>query len=234
MSDADDLVAQALGGGIDRQHLAGRQRIGLAVAVGQDRRTRAAPSGGRGRSAPGRETRSVCPTAMVRSRNACPGQTHSSTPLSSRSTAWKIRSPRRVGTHALGHHPADAGDLLPDLGPGQRRHGGRVDVAMGEVPEEVPRGADAEPLELLRPALADALEELDGRVEPEGAGWTVGFAAGRDFGMVSLRHRAATRTKPRRTRQSLSCPSCELAARGPRDHADSASRCCANRSGSNG
>ena len=60
--------------------------------------------------------------AMLRSRNACPGQTHSSTPLSSRSTAWKIRSPRR-----------------------------------------------AEPLELLRPALADALEELDGHVQPEGA-----------------------------------------------------------------
>ena len=50
---------------------------------------------------------------------------------------------------------------------------------MGEVPEEVLRGADAEPLELLGAALADALEELDGGVEAEGAGgrW-VGASAG--------------------------------------------------------
>ena len=40
---------------------------------------------------------------------------------------------------------------------------------MGEMPEEIARGADAEPLQLLRPPLADTLEELDGHVQAEGA-----------------------------------------------------------------
>ena len=38
---------------------------------------------------------------------------------------------------------------------------------MGEMPEQIPRGADAQPLQLLRAALADALQELDRRVEPQ-------------------------------------------------------------------
>ena len=37
------------------------------------------------------------------------------------------------------------------------------------MPEEVPRGADAEPLELLGPPLADALEKLDRGIEAKGA-----------------------------------------------------------------
>ena len=35
---------------------------------------------------------------MVRSRKGCPGHDTSIMPLSSRSTAWKIRSPLRVGS----------------------------------------------------------------------------------------------------------------------------------------
>ena len=48
-----------------------------------------------------RITSSVWPTWIVRSRNACPGHAHSSTPEASRSTARKILSPRRVGTIPL-------------------------------------------------------------------------------------------------------------------------------------
>jgi len=35
--------------------------------------------------------------SIVRSRNACPGHETSSIPLASRTTAWKMRSPLRVG-----------------------------------------------------------------------------------------------------------------------------------------
>ncbi len=45
----------------------------------------------------GPETSSVSPLRMVRSRNGWPGHEHSISPLESLITAWKKRSPRRVG-----------------------------------------------------------------------------------------------------------------------------------------
>jgi len=43
-------------------------------------------------------TRSRSPLAIVRSRKGWPGHATSIIPVSSRSTAWKIRSPLRVGS----------------------------------------------------------------------------------------------------------------------------------------
>jgi hypothetical protein len=49
----------------------------------------------------GAVTSSVSPFEIVRSRKGCPGQDTSSIPERSRSTAWKIRSPLRVGSTPL-------------------------------------------------------------------------------------------------------------------------------------
>ncbi|SOD03439.1 hypothetical protein SAMN05216486_11327 [bacterium JGI 053] len=38
---------------------------------------------------------------ITRSRYGWPGQAHSTIPVSSRTTAWKMRSPRRVGSTPL-------------------------------------------------------------------------------------------------------------------------------------
>jgi hypothetical protein len=44
------------------------------------------------------------------------------------------------------------------------------------MPEQIASGSDAEPLELLGPALADAFEKLDRGVEAEAAGRPGGHA----------------------------------------------------------
>ena len=107
---------------------------------------------------------------MVRSRKGCPGQTHSSTPLSSRSTAWKIRSPRRVGSTPLATTLPTQATSWPNSCLGQRGDGGGIYIAVGKVPQKVARGADAEPLQRLGPPLPDSLEKLDGRVQAKAAG----------------------------------------------------------------
>ena len=188
MSDADDLVAQTFGGGIHRQDPSGRERI-ARLAVGEHdvlarRELAAVVEAHRAAHQEGLADRD----AAVEEGLPRPDAFQDAAVVAQH----RVEDPEPApGRHdALRHHPADAGDLLADLGPGQRRHRGGVDVAVGEVPQEVAGGADAEPLELLRPALADALEELDGHVQSEGAGCAVG-AAGRDFGMLSLGHCAA-------------------------------------------
>ena len=105
---------------------------------------------------------------MVRSRNGCPGQTHSSTPLSSRSTAWKIRSPRRVGSTPLATTRPTQATSWPTLGLGQRSDGGRIYIAVGKVPQKIARRADAETLQSFGPPLPDALEKLDRSIEANG------------------------------------------------------------------
>ena len=70
-------------------------------------------------------------------------------------------------------------------------HRGGVDVAVGKVPEKVARGTDAEPLELLGAALADPLEKLDRRVQPERLG--LPGSSGRHRGSGALRGGAAGR-----------------------------------------
>ncbi len=47
------------------------------------------------------ETRRRSPFWITRSRNGCPGQEHSISPDESRMTAWKMRSPLRVGITPL-------------------------------------------------------------------------------------------------------------------------------------
>ena len=162
-------MAQPFGRGIHRQHLAGGQRLGLAVRVGQDHelarrhlpavvepdrprdQQRLAHGDGaveKGLPRPHAfEHAAVVPQDGMEDPEAAAGR-----------------------QHALGHHPSDAGHLLADLGANQRGDGGGVDVAVGEMPEEVARGADAEPLEQLGSPLADAFQKLDAGVETERAG----------------------------------------------------------------
>ena len=167
-SDADDPVAEPLGGGIDRQHLAGGERIGLALRVRQDdvfarRQLPAVVEPDR----PGDQQRLPHGDGPVEERLARPDALEHAAVVAQHGV--EDPEPAPGGQHALGDHPPDARDLLPDLRPDERGHGGGVDVAMGEVPEEIARGADAEPLELLGPPLADPLQELDRHVEPDGA-----------------------------------------------------------------
>ena len=63
---------------------------------------------------------------------------------------------------------------------------------MGEMPEEVSRGPDTQPLELLRAALADSLEELDRHVEPQGAA-TRGFQRCGSWSSLALLPKAGWR-----------------------------------------
>ena len=78
--------------------------------------------------------------------------------------------------HPLGHDTADARHFLPDLRLHQGRDARRVHIAMGEMPQQVARGPDSESRELLGAALADSLEELDGRIQARGGHSTSGSA----------------------------------------------------------
>jgi hypothetical protein len=67
----------------------------------------------------------------------------------------------------LGDYPAHAGHFLTHLGAGQRCQGRSVDVAMGEVPEEIAGGPDAQARQPFSAALSYALEELDRSLQAE-------------------------------------------------------------------
>ena len=162
---ADDLVAQPVGGRIDRQHPAplGAQ---LLAGVGQDeefpRRELAAviePHGAR------HEQRLPDLDGAVEKGLPGPGALEHARGVAQHGA--EDPEPAAGRDDALVHHPADAGDLVADPRLGHRADGGRVEIAMGEVPEEVLRGDDAEPCERLGPSLPDPLQELDGGVEAE-------------------------------------------------------------------
>ena len=165
----DDLVAQALRRRVDREHLAPVPRrvpVALVVGLGEDdvfARSHLAAVVEAHR--PGHEERLAHldraieeglsrPDALERAALVLEHRVEDAEPLAGRQ-------------HALGHHPAYAGHIRAHARLDERGHGGCVHVAVGEMPEEVLRGADAEPLQRQRPALADALEELDRGVEPE-------------------------------------------------------------------
>ena len=174
---ADQLVAQPFGGRIHRQHLALLPRATRRCRPPRPGPgTPAAPSGGRGRTGPGPP-----PAGSGRPRwsgRETPGPARRIPARRSRPAAPRGRSGALAGgDHTLGHHRADAGDVVADPGPGQRGDGRGVDVAMREMPEQILRGGDAEPLQRLRPALADALEELDRRIEAAEASGTAYFAS---------------------------------------------------------
>ena len=65
----------------------------------------------------------------------------------------------------LGHDPPDAGDLISYSGLGQRCDRGCVEIAEGNVPQQVSRRVHAQFCERLGPPLTDALQEFDGGVE---------------------------------------------------------------------
>ena len=78
--------------------------------------------------------------------------------------------PAPRGEDAGRDHAPDDRDLGADPRPPGARHRrdlGGVEVAEGDVVQQVPRGRDAEPRQQLGAALADPLEELDGGIEPE-------------------------------------------------------------------
>ncbi len=165
---ANDAMAEPLGGGIDRQHLAGRERIGLALRVRQHD------------VFPGGELPSVIEPHRPRDQQRLPdgdGPVEERLPGPHALQQAAVVAEHRVEDsepppgrqHAFGDHSSDARDLLADFRPGERSDRRRVDVAMGEMPEEIARRADAEPLQLVSPPLADPLEKLDRHVEPHGA-----------------------------------------------------------------
>ena len=63
-------------------------------------------------------------------------------------------------------HPPDDDGSVPHLEPGHRLNGGGVLIAPGHVIEQVARLAYAQSCQILRAPGTDALEVLDGRVEP--------------------------------------------------------------------
>ncbi len=69
--------------------------------------------------------------------------------------------------HSLGRHPTHRGRVVPDFELGNGGDGGRVDVPVRQMPEEVVRRHHAESGQGLGPTLADSLQEFDRRVEPE-------------------------------------------------------------------
>ena len=116
ISDADDLVAQPFGGGIDRQHLARGQRIGLAVGIGQDhelarRHLPAVIEPDRPRD----QQRLPDGDGAVEKRLARPDALEHAAVVPQHRVEDPEPAPGRQ--HALGHHPPDAGDLLADLAP---------------------------------------------------------------------------------------------------------------------
>ena len=78
---------------------------------------------------------------------------------------------RASGARRLATTRPTRGDLVADTRACASGVSGRgVEIAMGEVPEEVVRGADAEAGERVGPLLAHTLEELDRGVGAEGDG----------------------------------------------------------------
>ena len=162
-------MAEAFGGGIDRQHLAAASGSASPSGFGQDhelarRHLAAVVEAHR----PGDQQRLADGDGAVEKRLAGPDALEHAALVPQHRVKHPQPAPRRED--ALGHDPADAGHLLAHLGLGERRHGRCVDIAVGEMPEQIARGADAEPRELLGAPLADAFEELDGGVEADGAG----------------------------------------------------------------
>ncbi len=165
---ADDLVAEAFGGRVHRQDPPRRKRIvAFAVREHDELAGRELPAMIEAHRAAHQDR---LPDGDAAVEEGLPGPDALENAAVVPQHRVKDPKPATGGHNPFGHDPSYAGYLLADLGAGQRRHRGRVDVAVGEVPEKVARGADAESLELLRPALTDALEELDGHVESEGAG----------------------------------------------------------------
>ena len=160
----DDPVAQSFGRGVDRQDLARGQRIRLTLGFGEHD------------VLPWSELPPMIETYGARHQQCL---SHLDRPIEKRLArphafehttviaqhGMKDSEPPPGRNHAFRHHSPDARHLLADFGAGEWCHGRRVDVSVGEVPEQVLRGADAEPLELLGAPLADPLEELDGRVQ---------------------------------------------------------------------
>ena len=86
----------------------------------------------------------------------------------------KDSEPTAGWENTFGDHPAHAGNFLPDVCPSQRSKGRRIDVAMGEMPEEIASATDAQPAESLRAPFPNPLEKLDRGVQPDGAGGPAG------------------------------------------------------------
>ncbi len=160
----DDPVTQPFGRGIDRQHLAGGQRIGLALRLGEHD---VFPRG---------ELPPVVESDGTRHQE---GLAHLDGPIEECLSGpdalqhaavvaqHRVEDPQPApgGDDAFRDDPPDAGHLQADLGPRERCDGRSIDISVREVPEEVLRGADADPLELLGAPLADPLEELDRHVQ---------------------------------------------------------------------
>ncbi len=170
---ADGLVAQALGGRVDRQHLAPGQRLRLAIGIGQHHEfagRHLAPMVEADR--PRDEQRLAHRDGPIKERLARPNALEHAAVVPQHGVEDAEPAPCRQ--HSLGHHPPDARDLLPHFGAHEGGDCRCIDVAMGKVPEEIPGGTYAEPLQLLGTAVADALEKLDGGVEPKGAAHPLG------------------------------------------------------------
>ncbi len=169
---ADHFVAQPFGSRIHRKHFPGGERFRIGLRVGQDhelarRHLPAMVKSDRTRH----QERLPDRDGPVEERLARPDALEHAALVAQH--GMKDPKPPARGQHAFGHHPPDACDLLPHFGADERRDGRRVDVAVGKVPEQVARRAYADPLQLLGPALADTLEKLDRRIEPEGAGYSL-------------------------------------------------------------
>ncbi len=165
----DDLVAEPLGGGIDRQHLAPDQRVFLPVGVGQDDELSGSelpPVVEPNRSR--HQQRLPHRDAAVEKRLTRPDALEYSAVI----PQHRVKDPQPApgGQHSFRHHPPDTGNLLPYLGADQRGDGRRIYVAVGKMPEQIAGAEDSQPAQLVGPPLTYALEELDGGIEPEGSG----------------------------------------------------------------
>ncbi len=162
---ANDLVAQALGGGIYGQHFSGGQGIGVGSCVREDDefagcQLPAVIEPDRARD----QQRLADLDAPVQERLPRPDTLEYSAIVSEHG----VEDPETLpgGQHTLRDHSPDARHFLPDFSLHQGGDARRVHVPVRQVPQEIARRPDPQPLELLRPTLADPLQELYGRVEP--------------------------------------------------------------------
>jgi len=114
---ANDLVTEALGGGIDWKNLAQLQRIGVALGVGQDDELA------------GRHLPAVIEANRAGDQQGLPHFNRSIEEGLSGPDAFQqaavvtqdgVKDPEATSRwqHALGHHPSGAGNFLTDLRPG--------------------------------------------------------------------------------------------------------------------
>jgi hypothetical protein len=162
-------VTESFGSGVDRQDLAGRERIRIGLGISEDDvlsrgHLSSVIEADRARHEQGLSHHN----RPVQEWLAGPDALQDTTLIPKH--GMKNSQTAAGGKHSFSYHPADAGDFLSYLCLGERGNRGCVYIAVGEVPEEVTSRPYAEAVERFGAPLSDALQEFDRRVQPDNRG----------------------------------------------------------------